>query len=206
MYSPGDQIATVHTGAWDLDLSNDVLSDVTIRHGAEQFDVAQARMSAAAFTVRVPRGAANYWYLGQVGNSVRITTGTHRRFTGHITDIAYQWENTPEQGWMLMHRVTCVGVISRLGSRLLPDTSWPAADHHRPRGTYPVHRLDVDRRNLRDTNRRLQPAETSRSRTRRDNPRPRRPRRPTVRSRRRPIRHPRRHRGVAKPVVPQPVT
>lgn len=121
---PGDQIASIHTGAWDIDISQDVLSDVAIRHGGQEFNVSTAQMSSAQFTVRVPRDWTNYWVLGQVGNGVRINTVGHRRFTGHITDIDYSWEETSE-GWMLMHRVQCVGTIARLGSRLMWNTYWP---------------------------------------------------------------------------------
>lgn len=117
--APGQQIATVKAGAWDIDLSGDVLSDVVITHGRESFETYTAGMSTARFTLRVPRGYVNYWALGGVGNSIRINTVAGRRFTGHITDLDYSWEETTE-GWMLMHRVQCVGTVSRLGSRLVP--------------------------------------------------------------------------------------
>ena len=122
--TPGQQIATVKAGAWDVDVSGDVLSDVVITHGRESFSTYTAAMSTARFTLRVPRGFVNYWALGQVGNTIRIETVAGRRFTGHITDLDYSWEETTE-GWMLMHRVQCVGTISRLGSRLLTNSGWP---------------------------------------------------------------------------------
>ena len=122
---PGEQIAWVRAGSWDADVSWQTLSDVEITHGRESFtDYAQAGMSTARFTLAVPRDTVNYWFLGPVGSTIRIDTVAGRRFTGHITDLDYEWVEKPE-GWFLMYRTQCVGTMSRLGSTLLTATSWP---------------------------------------------------------------------------------
>ncbi len=159
----GQQYAkvTAGSGEWTSDLSREVLSDVTIKHGRELYEWGKAAMSTAQFTVAIPRGDLDYWYLGHVGGLISVYTGIgpdpetpfdadwaeqfaglaadqpiwNVRFTGHITDILYEWEEHPVNGWMLMHRVQCVGLMSRLGSRLVAGTFW-AEEKCRARASY----------------------------------------------------------------------
>lgn len=111
---------------WDantlLDLSGDVLADVTINHGRGQFESGRAAMSSATFTFREYRDRPAYIRLSGVGGTVVIDTGPardRRRFTGTISDVAWDWQED-DQGRYLAHRATCVGAMARMGSTLGP--------------------------------------------------------------------------------------
>lgn len=141
MIQPGEQICRIFAGPGaGTDLCDHTLADVDISHGRTDFGFGQAGTSTVKFTVAVRRGDLAYWPLGHVGNTIRVDTGPgqnspwtvdytnqfgpytarswERRFTGHITDIDYDWEQRSDGSWWLNHKVTCVGNTARLGSRL----------------------------------------------------------------------------------------
>lgn len=146
MIREGEQIARILTGQAGVDICADVAADVTVQHGRTEFGFSAAGISVAKFTVPVARDRLAFWQLGHVGNPVVIDSGPgsrspwsvgytpdfgpvqarswERRFTGYISDIDYDWEQIGDS-WYLMHRVTCVGNVARLGSRLQPWASWP---------------------------------------------------------------------------------
>lgn len=148
----GQQYARVRAGAWNLDLSENVLADLTISHGRQDYTFGAAALSTSTFTVAVPRGQGHYWPVGEVGNPVTVDTGIgpdpdqpfndawadffhgvasapnpiwHTRHTGHITNIDYDWTVDGGQWWM-HYKITTVGRMAQLGSRLLTGTTWPA--------------------------------------------------------------------------------
>lgn len=126
-----------------------VVADLTITHGRTTFGFGQAGNSTATFTVLIARGEMAEQGLGHCGDHVAIDTGYppsadpwadafgpsfgpdleavwRRRFTGHITDIDYEWRKDELGTWFLEHRVTAVGNVARLGSRLVPRAAWGA--------------------------------------------------------------------------------
>jgi hypothetical protein len=111
-------------GGAALDLSCWV-SDVDTRHGRDD-PGSQPDASTATLGLVINGDTGILPPAVEIGSTLVVTTDTHVRFTGTITDVSLGWTeagpSTPDEG---VGQVITAGVLATIGRRVVGDTTWP---------------------------------------------------------------------------------